>query len=383
MESSEETLSAFDHDDPLAVAGAVRRCGERLRAGDWDPSDLPSLVGKIADLAKDARALVRQSVAEVTPYLPEPAYQAIIGPLAKDRSPYVRDAAEHAVKRRTTLRRAAAAIEEHDARVDRWYREIDRSGARAIARRIAAHETEYFVRRMCHEAESSFLAVHAMLGRQREMLDAPDVDRAALRDLVDRVEERFRFFEHVLKTARTHARPVEPSFQREDVATILAGEASLLRERFANRAERIAVDLSGVERPLLIDADAGFLREAFGNILKNAVEAYGDRDVGATQSIRVTVTASAGPTDATVTIRDYGCGMPEHEAARAFVPFGSSKPGGTGFGLFLARRAAVAVHGGALGLASALGEGTTVTMTLPLRQERSVRPARGKKRGRA
>jgi two-component system nitrogen regulation sensor histidine kinase NtrY len=219
---------------------------------------------------------------------------------------------------------------------------------------------------MCHEAGASFMGVGEVMRKLRLGLDEPDIDRAGLRALVDRVDERFQFFQHVLETGRSHSRPVEPEMRREDLAAILADEVSLLPARFPDRAERIAVDLSAVERPLAIDADAGFLRQAFGNILKNAVEAYG---AAASGSLRVTVTASAGPTDATVTIRDDGMGMTEHDAARAFVPFGSSKPGGTGFGLFIARRAAVSVHGGELWLRSAPGEGTTVTMMLPLRQE--------------
>ncbi len=85
------------------------------------------------------------------------------------------------------------------------------------------------------------------------------------------------------------------------------------------------------------------------------------------------MTGRASAIDVTVTVRDFGAGMHERDVARAFVPFGSSKPGGTGFGLYIARRVARAVHGGDLTLASTLGEGTTVTMTLPLRQESGAR----------
>jgi signal transduction histidine kinase len=372
----EEALAELEQEDPLAVAEAVRRCGDRLRANEWDPGALAKLGDKILLLSKDARPRVRQGVADAAPYLPEQVYQVIIAPLLKDRSPYVRGAAEEAARKWSALRRAAAKVEEHDARVERWYREIDRKGARAIARQIAAHETEYFVRKMCHELDSSSMAVGELVRRLQEGIDAPAIDRAELRALAGRIDERYEFFRRVLGAARSHSQPAEPSFAREDLAEILVDEASLLRGHFADRAERIAVDVSAVERPLAIEADAACLRQAFGNILKNAVEAYGARHSG---PIRVTVTASATATDATVTIRDSGAGMTEHDVARAFAPFGSSKPGGTGFGLFIARRVAVAVHGGGLKLKSAPGEGTTVTMTLPLRQERPARTRRRKR----
>jgi signal transduction histidine kinase len=122
-----------------------------------------------------------------------------------------------------------------------------------------------------------------------------------------------------------------------------------------------------VDRALVADIDAAFLREALANLLKNAVEAY-DAASDAPVRIRVSVRALPGGTDAEIAIADDGCGMDASSVERAFVPFGSTKVGGTGFGLFVARRVARAIHGGDLSLVSARGEGTTVTMTLPLRQ---------------
>jgi signal transduction histidine kinase len=141
-----------------------------------------------------------------------------------------------------------------------------------------------------------------------------------------------------------------------------------LATRFPEKAGRLRVDLSEVDRALAIDVDAQFLRQAIANILKNAVEAYDGREA---EDVRVTVSARAVADEASVeiVIRDYGCGMQEPSAERAFVPFESSKDGGTGFGLFIARRVARNVHGGDLRLESVIGEGTTVRMTLPLRQE--------------
>ncbi len=355
--------------DPLDVAFDVRRSGELLRTGECAPSDIAEVVAKLVSLARDANARVRQAVAEVAPYVPERASREILAALADDKSPYVRDAAERAERRRATLRRSAAETEEHDARVDRWYREIDKSGARAVARRIASHETEYFVRRMVHEASSSFPAFSQSVTKLRALLEAGEIDRGEARACLDRIEERFAHFNHVLETGRAQARPAgEPTFERRAVGEILADEAKLLVARFPDRTERIRVDLADVERGLEIDLDEGFLRQAIANILKNAIEAYDGRDA---RELRVTVSARAVAEEACaeIAIRDYGCGMHEPSAERAFVPFGSSKVGGTGFGLFIARRVARNVHGGELTLESVLGEGTRVTMTLPLRQE--------------
>ena len=68
---------------------------------------------------------------------------------------------------------------------------------------------------------------------------------------------------------------------------------------------------------------------------------------------------------------DHGAGMSPDVAARVTQRFYRADPacardrGGSGLGMAIAD-AAVAAHGGAIGIESALGRGTTVTVTLPL-----------------
>jgi len=145
------------------------------------------------------------------------------------------------------------------------------------------------------------------------------------------------------------------------------GQAEDLPLRYPGLARRLQVDVEGVDARIELMADAGYLRDAFGNILRNAVEAYDT--LPEERRIRVATSARVSGTDALVSFADQGAGMNEEQLARAFVPFGSTKPGGTGFGLYNARRVARQIHGGDLQIASAPGEGTTVTMTLPLGQE--------------
>ena len=75
-----------------------------------------------------------------------------------------------------------------------------------------------------------------------------------------------------------------------------------------------------------------------------------------------------GP-DVVCVIRDTGIGIPEADQQQLFKTFyrGSNVGNlpGTGLGLVLVKRC-VELHGGRLQLQSALGEGTTVTITLPV-----------------
>jgi signal transduction histidine kinase len=69
-----------------------------------------------------------------------------------------------------------------------------------------------------------------------------------------------------------------------------------------------------------------------------------------------------------VRVIDRGAGMSEERKARLFIPFRTNKPGGTGVGLLMARKAVEEVHGGSIDVESSAGEGTTVTLTFPARQ---------------
>ncbi|HEY2509310.1 MAG TPA: ATP-binding protein [Polyangiaceae bacterium] len=372
-------LDAADPSDELAVAFAVRRCAERLRASAWEIEELAPVVGRLRALAKDPSARVRQSVAEASPYLPGPVFQELHALLAGDLSAFVRDAAKRATKRHAAVRREAASSAEHDARVEEWYRAIEKKGARALARRIASHETEYFVRRIWHEAGPAFGPLSATLALAKDAIDAPALDRDALRTQLARLEERVGFLKHVLETARTHAQAIVPEFRSEKLGEVVLDEAALLPTRFPERAARLEVDVSGVDRALACEVDVSFVRQAIGNVLKNAVEAY-DRTPDARIRLRLTAGRAAGGIEASIAITDEGCGMSPEQVDRAFVPFGSDKAGGTGFGLFIARRVARLVHGGDLTIASRPGDGTTVTIALPLRQEAPKKRAVARRR---
>ena len=63
-------------------------------------------------------------------------------------------------------------------------------------------------------------------------------------------------------------------------------------------------------------------------------------------------------------MRDTGSGIPAGRLGQIFEPLYTTKPGGTGLGLYIAQEIVVA-HGGQLTVHSVEGQGTTFTITLP------------------
>jgi two-component system nitrogen regulation sensor histidine kinase NtrY len=99
------------------------------------------------------------------------------------------------------------------------------------------------------------------------------------------------------------------------------------------------------------------LRRAFGNVLRNAVEA-----TGGTGHVAVSVHGSNGVT--TVRVSDDGPGIPARERARIFDPYVTGKAEGTGLGLALVKQA-VEQHSGDIRIEDTPGGGATFVITLP------------------
>jgi signal transduction histidine kinase len=118
---------------------------------------------------------------------------------------------------------------------------------------------------------------------------------------------------------------------------------------------------------VFVRADAAALEQLFLNLLLNAAQALA---LGGT----TTATLSRVDGHAEVSIRDTGRGIEAERLATIFEPLASTRPGGTGLGLTIARRIAEA-HGGRIDIESTRGEGTTVRVTLPCLLEECRLPA--------
>jgi signal transduction histidine kinase len=125
---------------------------------------------------------------------------------------------------------------------------------------------------------------------------------------------------------------------------------------------------------LIIKADADQLEQLLINLLRNAVDAALETDG------RVELSWSTGGDQFQMVVTDEGPGLPT-DTGNLFVPFYTTKPGGSGIGLALCLQIAEG-HGGTLTLENAAtGRGVRTCLTLPLEVGRSTAP-RTQKRGR-
>jgi signal transduction histidine kinase len=102
------------------------------------------------------------------------------------------------------------------------------------------------------------------------------------------------------------------------------------------------------------------LKQVFLNLLLNAAQALGELGT-------ITVETAAESNAVVVRVCDDGCGIPEADREKVFDPFFTTKPvgEGTGMGLFISYQI-VRNHGGEFTIESAPGQGTRVSVRLPI-----------------
>lgn len=173
--------------------------------------------------------------------------------------------------------------------------------------------------------------------------------------LVSLIEELLRFSEAILREEQ-----IQP--ERADLEELV--RSCVDKVRGAASGGRVDLELRFEEPLPRLTVDSRRLEFALHAVLDNAVKFTPPGG-------KVTVTGTAGETAVRLVVRDSGSGIVEEEQSKVFEKFYQIDPDytgqvrGFGLGLFYARQF-IAEHGGLLELESALGEGTTVTVTLPL-----------------
>ncbi len=123
-----------------------------------------------------------------------------------------------------------------------------------------------------------------------------------------------------------------------------------------------------VPAALVVHADPVQLRQVLDNLLKNAQEALARQPSAGPGEVRVE--ASGVPGAALLTVRDNGPGVAAEHRASLFEPLFSTKPRGTGLGLWVCRQI-VERHGGAVRLLDEAGPGAAFEVRLPLSEGQS------------
>jgi signal transduction histidine kinase len=153
-------------------------------------------------------------------------------------------------------------------------------------------------------------------------------------------------------------------FGQEDLNQVVETTLTMLAPEL--EAKEIHLETSWWPEPLMGKINSHLLRVALSHLVRNAIEATPRRGT-------ITVTTAETEEMAHLEIQDTGRGMPREVVDQIFIPFYTTKIGGTGLGLVFVRQI-VEEHRGTIRMESEVGRGTKVMIDLPQRfapQERS------------
>jgi PAS domain S-box-containing protein len=208
------------------------------------------------------------------------------------------------------------------------------------------------IRVLSHEINNSLAPIKSISGSLRSLLGrehAPadlseDVERG-LQVIQGRAEALGRFMASYARLARLP----QPVLRPVEVARLVQSVAQL--------ETRLRVQVAA-SPAVTAQADADQLEQLLINLVRNAVDATLEAGGG---GVRVRWRARDGKLH--LLVEDQGPGL--GDTTNLFVPFYTTKPGGSGIGLVLSRQIAEG-HGGTLELQSRPGGGARARLVLPL-----------------
>jgi two-component system, NtrC family, sensor kinase len=240
-------------------------------------------------------------------------------------------------------------VEERTAELVEVYRVLAQQEKVAALGRVAAQ--------VAHEVKNPLagLLLYALHLKSKAEGKLGEAEAALLDRIVGTINHLTNTCEQIL----SFARPVQLAPSRTDLNLVVADVLQLLEPQLSAARVRARADLD--PGGALGALDESSLRSALMNLTLNAVQAM---PTGGELTVRTRVSSGLLVAE----IRDTGAGMTEEQVRNVFEPFYTTKPAGLGLGLPFAKKV-VEEHGGQIAIESRTGQGTTIRVTLPAREE--------------
>jgi signal transduction histidine kinase len=198
--------------------------------------------------------------------------------------------------------------------------------------------------------------LHVIGGFSQRLLKKTDEDDPT-RAWLMAISEEARRIEHMVERFETLAQRKSSFFAQVDLNDIIKETLVLIRPEIDAKNLQLLTDLQ--PEPIVGRLNSHLLKVALAHLLRNSIEATSPQGT-------ILVKTSLEKNFAVIVIKDTGRGMPKDVVDKVFVPFYTTKIGGTGLGMVFVRQI-VEEHRGTINLDSLVGRGTTVTIRLSLR----------------
>ena len=206
---------------------------------------------------------------------------------------------------------------------------------------------------IAHEIRNPLAAMRGSIQMLRSEVEN-DSSQAELMEIILRESDRLN---RIITDFLSYARPRSLVQARVDVGDLLSQTFALLRHSPEIGANQ-TLEADVPQERIFAQADEGQLKQVFWNLARNALQAMPH---GGT--LRATLAKNSNDR-LRIAFVDTGRGMSPDQVEHLFEPF-SSTTGGTGLGLSIVYQI-IRDHGGTINVRSREGQGTTITVELPM-----------------
>lgn len=181
-------------------------------------------------------------------------------------------------------------------------------------------------------------------------MDAPKIIETNLQG-INRVTE-------IVQALKSFSHAGEESFEPISLAEAVESSLKVVWNQLKYQHE-VTNDVKDTVPDIL--GNSGQLQQVFVNLFVNAAQAMPEGG-------KLTISAQLTSENVSIVVSDTGMGFGEETKRKLFTPFFTTKPVGEGTGLGLSiSYAIIEAHGGTIDVESVIGEGTTFTLTFPIK----------------
>jgi two-component system, sporulation sensor kinase E len=216
---------------------------------------------------------------------------------------------------------------------------------------------------VAHEIKNPLgsMGIHLQLIQKKiagkDCIESKDIDQH-----LDVISEEVDRLNRIVVDFLFAVKPMDTRLEDGDLNKVIQELLEFVGPELDQAGVKIESSLSPGLPPLSIDAR--YIKQALLNLIKNAVAAMPDGGTLGVQTLR-------SGEEVQVRISDTGSGIPEDIMDKIFEPYFTTKPFGTGLGLTIVFKI-VKEHYGDISVSSRVGEGTTVTLALPVPQKEKI-----------
>jgi PAS domain S-box-containing protein len=204
---------------------------------------------------------------------------------------------------------------------------------------------------IAHEFRNGLATIH---GYSR--LIRPDDLPPAYRPYVDGIRQETEALGHVVTNFLKFARPEQVAFADVDLDALVRRAIDELRLELPDAAMDVRGHFGAIE------GDEVLLRQVFGNLVRNAVEACQAAGIAP----RVEIHGEADDRVCRISVNDNGPGVPDAARTKIFQPFFTTRSRGTGLGLAIVQKLVV-IHNGRVSVTDSSLGGAVFQLVFPLR----------------